>query len=398
MAEKKSVKRAKRRKEDQENPELDPLDAAIAELEREFGTGSVQYGSGIFVDVGVVPTGMANVDLALGVGGLPRGRIIEVYGNESSGKTTFSLKTIASCQRKGGIVAFIDAEHALDLTWAEHQGVDITKLLLSQPDSGDDAIKMIDIMISHSIIDLIVIDSVAALVPKEELEGEVEDYNIGAQARLMSKAMRRLAGKALKTNTAIVFINQLRDVIGGFTAGFKKPESTPGGRALKFYSSIRIEIRRKGLIKGTGKHKERSIGAEASAKIVKSKVSPPFRSATFSIYFGSKYQDPDRIYGIDVTDTLVPAAKELDIITIKGSNYYFGRKKIANGKEAAYAKLRKDDDLRSAVTDAVYAAIKPSNEPPMKPSDEPKDIKDNVNDDESDESDVILDELIDTDE
>jgi len=265
---KKTPKKKKAEKAEKDKKDLDPIEAAIAEIEDELGEGTIQYGEGTYVAVEVVHTGVASLDVALGVGGVPRGRIIEIYGAESGGKTTLALQTIAACQQEGGVAAFIDVEHALDPVWASRMGVDMDKLIISQPDNGEAAIRIVETLVNHGVIDIIVVDSVAALIPKEELDGEVDDTTIASQARLMSKAMRRLAGKSLKTRTAIVFINQLRDKVGQQSFGFSKPEQTPGGRALKFYSSVRMEVKRTELIR----QKEKPIAARTRVKIVKSKV------------------------------------------------------------------------------------------------------------------------------
>jgi len=365
---KKSAKKTPKKKKAEKGKDLDPIEAAIAEIEDELGEGTIQYGEGTYVAVEVVHTGVASLDVALGVGGVPRGRIIEIYGAESGGKTTLALQTIAACQQGGGVAAFIDVEHALDPMWASKMGVDMDKLIISQPDNGEDAIRIVETLVNHGVIDIIVVDSVAALIPKEELDGEVDDTTIASQARLMSKAMRRLAGKSLKTRTAIIFINQLRDKVGQQSFGFARPEQTPGGRALKFYSSVRMEVKRTELIK----QKEKPIAARTRVKIVKSKVSPPFRTAEFEIHFGADHQEPEPIFGIETSLAVMYAAIDRDVLEQRGSNYYLdGGARLAAGKEKLLEFIREDPELKQKLTDRIYDTL--NNQATSKDTPEPED-------------------------
>lgn len=331
-----------------------PLDLAIALIEKQFGSGSIQVGSGTFVRVEAIPTGIVNVDLATGCGGIPRARITEVYGNESSGKSTFCLALAASAQQHNKIVAYVDAEHSLDLDWAKAQGIDRSKLIMAQPDSGNEALTIVETLVDGRI-DLVIIDSVAALIPKEEFEGEIGDRAIGAQARLMSQALRKLVSKCQRSNAAVVFVNQLRDKIGGFSPGFGTPENTPGGRALKFYSSLRIELRRKDTLLESG----RAYGVRAKVKVVKNKVAPPFATAEFEIHFGQPFQVPVSRKGIFKQAALCEAAIECGVLKLAGSHFYFGeaKKRVANGREAMVELLCSDDELAKQVSDAVYTHI-----------------------------------------
>ncbi len=313
--------------------------AALDEISKKYGEGAIQIGRGTFVKVEAISTGLASLDVALGCGGLPRGRFVEIYGMESGGKTTLALHCIAACQSSGFIAAFIDAEHALDPLWAEHIGVDLDKLIISQPDSGVEALDIVETLTAKDAADLVVVDSVAALIPPEELEGDISDVQVGAQARLMSKSLRKLSSKISKSRVCVVFINQLRDKIGGFSMpGMPKPEITPGGRALKFYASVRMEVKKSGFI-DQGK---RRIGARARVKVVKNKVAPPFRDAEFEINFGDRGQIPLR-YGMDTVLSLLDGAVEVGVIERRGSNYYFGEQKLGNSSEAAVANLRMSD-------------------------------------------------------
>lgn len=332
---------------------LTPTDEAIAEISKKYGDGALQVGRGTFISVEAIPTGVANIDVATGCGGIPRQRITEIYGNESSGKTTLCLQAIACCQAHLGTAAFVDAEHALELDWAEANGVDMDKLLIAQPDSGDEALNIVETLVDRKVVDLIVIDSVAALVPREELDGDVGDHFIGAQARLLSQALRKLVGKAKKSEAAILFVNQLREKIG---QRFGNPEQTPGGRALKFYSSMRIDVRRKtNLVM----HKVKVYGMLARAKIVKNKVAPPFQSAEFEIHFGQPFQEPFPRRGIFKEQALLDAALSMDILRVSGSFYYFGdeKKSLANGREKMVSKLVDDEELHNRVTEGVYKSL-----------------------------------------
>ena len=296
------------------------LDEALKKIERTYGKGSVmKMGDKIETEISTVPSGSVSLDIALGVGGYPRGRIIEIYGPESSGKTTVALHAIAEAQKKGGVAAFIDAEHALDPKYARAFGVNVDELLLSQPDTGEQGIEIADALISSGAIDILVIDSVAALVPRAEIEGEMGDSHMGLQARLMSQALRKLSGSINKTKTIAIFINQIREKIGIM---FGNPETTPGGRALKFYSTVRLEVRRAEQIKsGTD-----VIGNRTKIKIVKNKVAPPFKVAEVDIMYGE---------GISSVGEIVDIASEHDIINKSGSWYAYQDEKIGQGRENA---------------------------------------------------------------
>ena len=293
------------------------LDAAIGQIEKQFGKGSVmKLGDRTAVDVAVIPTGSLTLDMALGIGGYPKGRIIEIYGPESSGKTTLTLHAIAEVQKQGGTAAFIDAEHAIDPVYAKNLGVNIDELILSQPDSGEQGLEIAETLVRSGAIDLVVVDSVAALVPQVELDGEMSDQQMGLQARLMSKALRKLSGVMNKTDCTIIFINQLREKIGIM---FGNPETTTGGRALKFYASVRIEIRKNDVIKnGT-----EIVGNKATIKVVKNKVAPPFKSTQVDIIYGK---------GISRDGEVLDLAVEKDIIDKSGAWYAYKGEKIGQGR------------------------------------------------------------------
>lgn len=294
------------------------LDDAISQIEKKFGKGSVmRLGDRTAVDVDVIPSGSLTLDKALGIGGYPKGRIIEIYGPESSGKTTLTLHAIAQAQKQGGKAAFIDAEHAIDPVYAKNLGVDIEELILSQPDSGEQALEIAEMLVRSGVIDLIVIDSVAALVPQVELDGEMGDAAVGLQARLMSKALRKLSGVMNKTNCTVIFINQLREKIGVM---YGNPETTTGGRALKFYSSVRVEIRRSEQIKQNGE----IIGNKANIKVVKNKVAPPFKTTQVDIIYGK---------GISRDGEILDLAVEGDIVEKSGAWYAYNGEKIGQGRE-----------------------------------------------------------------
>ncbi len=306
------------------------LDAMFAQMEKQFGKGAVmRLGDRETVAVDVISTGSIGIDIALGIGGVPRGRIIEVYGPESSGKTTISLHIIAEAQKKGGEAAFIDAEHALDPDYARKLGVDVDNLILSQPDNGEQALEIAEVLTRSGAIDVIVIDSVAALVPRTEIEGEMGDSFIGLQARLMSQALRKLTGIVNKSNTTIVFINQLREKVGVM---FGNPETTTGGRALKFYSSVRMEIRKGEAIKNGSD----VIGNRTKAKIVKNKMAPPFKDAEFDIMYGE---------GVSKTGEILDYAVELGVIKKTGSWFAYGESKIGQGRDNAKQFLEDNPDL-----------------------------------------------------
>ena len=315
------------------------LDAAIAKLEKDFGKGAVMRlgESGAHVAVETVPTGCLSLDLALGLGGVPKGRVIEVYGPESSGKTTVALHMISEVQKRGGIAGFIDAEHALDPVYAKNIGVDIDELYISQPDSGDQALEIAETMVRSGAIDIIVIDSVAALVPKQEIEGDMGDSHVGLQARLMSQALRKLTGVVSKFNCTVIFINQLREKVGVM---FGNPETTTGGRALKFYSSIRLDVRRTETLKQAGE----MIGNRTRIKVVKNKVAPPFKQAEFDIMFGK---------GISKYGDILDLAADADIIHKSGAWYAYNGEKIGQGRENSKKYLEDHPDIAETVEHAI---------------------------------------------
>jgi len=322
---------------------LKAVDALLQTVEKQFGKGAMmRLGDQKAERVPCIPTGSPSLDEALGCGGYPKGRVVEVYGPESSGKTTLTLHAIAQCQAMGGVAAFIDAEHALDIYYAKNLGVQPKELLVSQPDSGEQALDIAEILVRSGVVDLIVIDSVAALVPKAELEGDMGDSHMGLQARLMSQALRKLAGAAHRTGTTIVFINQLRMKIGVI---FGSPETTTGGHALKYYASVRLDIRRIGAVK----QGDEVLGNRTRVKVVKNKLAPPFRKAEFDIRYGK---------GIDAVGDLLDRAVEADAVEKSGSYYRFGGKNIAQGRENARAELEKDDKLRDAITARLRAPTK----------------------------------------
>jgi recombination protein RecA len=318
------------------------LESALAQIDRQFGKGSVmRLGSDERAPVEVVPTGSIALDVALGIGGLPRGRIIEIYGPESSGKTTLTLHAIANVQRAGGIAAFIDAEHALDPDYAQKLGVDIDALLVSQPDTGEQALEIADMLVRSGAIDLVVIDSVAALVPKAEIEGEMGDSHVGLQARLMSQALRKLTGGLNQTNTTMIFINQLREKIGVF---FGSPETTAGGKALKFYASVRLDIRRIETLKdGTD-----AVGNRTRVKVVKNKMAPPFKQAEFDILYG---------VGISREGSLIDFGVEHGIVKKSGAWYTYDGEQLGQGKENARNFLIKNEDVAAEIESKIKAKL-----------------------------------------
>ncbi|WP_288952246.1 recombinase RecA [uncultured Catenibacterium sp.] len=318
------------------------LDDAISQIEKKFGKGSVmRLGDRTAVDVDVIPSGSLTLDKALGIGGYPKGRIIEIYGPESSGKTTLTLHAIAQAQKQGGKAAFIDAEHAIDPVYAKNLGVDIDELILSQPDSGEQALEIAEMLVRSGVIDLIVIDSVAALVPQVELDGEMGDAAVGLQARLMSKALRKLSGVMNKTNCTVIFINQLREKIGIM---YGNPETTTGGRALKFYSSVRVEIRRSEQIKQNGE----IIGNKANIKVVKNKVAPPFKTTQVDIIYGK---------GISRDGEILDLAVEGDIVEKSGAWYAYNGEKIGQGRENAKNFLIEHPAIFEEVEEKVKAQL-----------------------------------------
>ncbi|HIW03647.1 MAG TPA: recombinase RecA [Firmicutes bacterium] len=317
------------------------LELAIAKIKKEHGEGSIMRMSEESVrKVDVIPTGCLPLDFALGIGGMPKGRIVEIYGPESSGKTTLTLHVIAQAQKAGGKVAFVDAEHALDPTYAKNLGIDLNELYISQPDSGEQALNIVEELVSSGALDVIVVDSVAALTPKAEIDGEMEDSQIGLQARLMSKALRKLVAPAEKTGTCIIFINQLREKVGVF---FGSPETTPGGKALKFYTSIRLDIRKIDSIKNGSD----IIGSRVKVKVVKNKMAPPFKTAEFDIIYGK---------GISNAGCLIDLGLEYDIFTKSGSWFGYNGERICQGKERLREMLETNEEFASEVTEKIKQA------------------------------------------
>ena len=318
------------------------IEATTAEINKRFGTGAImRFGDeGTSLEVEAIPTGSIALDAALGIGGVPRGRIVEIYGPESSGKTTLSLEILAEAQAMGGMVAFIDAEHALDPSYAARIGVDIDEVLISQPDTGEQALEICDMLVRSGSIDVVVIDSVAALVPKAEIEGEIGDTTVGLQARLLSQALRKLAGSLSKSNTTCIFINQLREKIGIM---FGNPETTPGGRALKFFASVRMDIRRIDAIKRNGEN----IGNRVRVKVVKNKVAPPFKQAEFDIMYGS---------GVSKEGSILDMAVDYDIVNKAGSWFTYGEERLGQGREAAKEFLATNPDLSEEIDHKVRIA------------------------------------------
>ncbi len=319
------------------------LDLAIKQIDKAFGKGALmRLGDKEITPIESISTGSIGLDLALGIGGIPEGRVIEIYGPESSGKTTLALQITAEAQKKGGVCAFIDAEHALDVVYAKNLGVDIDNLLVSQPDYGEQALDIVETLARSGAVDLIVVDSVAALTPKSELEGEMTDQNVGVQARLMSKALRKLTGVLSKMNCTIIFINQIRMKIG--TMGYGSPETTTGGNALKFYASVRIDVRRIASLK----QGETQIGNRVKAKVIKNKVAPPFRQAEFDIMFGE---------GISKEGELVDYGVKLDIIDKSGAWFSYGDKKLGQGRENVKAKFKEETELAKEIEEKIKVAM-----------------------------------------
>ena len=314
------------------------LNLAIEKIEKDFGKGSImKLGDKTTVNVDAIPTGALSLDVALGIGGIPRGRIIEIYGPESSGKTTLAQHIVAECQKKGGIAAFVDAEHALDPEYAKNLGVNIDELLISQPDTGEQALDITEELVRSGAVDIIVVDSVAALVPKAEIEGTMEDQQMGLQARLMSKALRKLTGVIGKTNTTVIFINQLRQKIGVM---YGNPETTTGGNALKYYASVRMEIKRTETLKGDGE----DVGNHVRVRVLKNKVAPPFRTAEFDIIFGK---------GISKTGNILDVAVNLGIINKAGAWFSYNDAKLGQGREKSKEFLDANPELLAEVEKLV---------------------------------------------
>jgi len=318
------------------------VETAIGQIERQFGKGAImKLGSQTIMDVPVIPTGSISLDAALGVGGLPRGRVTEIFGPESSGKTTLALHAVAEVQKQGGIAAFIDAEHALDTVYARKLGVDCDELLVSQPDTGEQALEIADMLVRSGAIDIIVIDSVAALVPRAEIEGEMGDSHMGLQARLMSQALRKLTGTIGKTQTSVIFINQIRMKIGVM---FGNPETTTGGNALKFYASVRLDIRRIGAIKDA----QEVIGNRTRVRVVKNKIAPPFKEAEFDIMYGE---------GISVTGDVLDLGVKLGVIEKSGAWYSYKGERVGQGRQNAKNFLKDNSDLFGDALNEVRQAL-----------------------------------------
>jgi recombination protein RecA len=321
------------------------LAAALSQIEKQFGKGSVMRlgDAGAIYEVDTIPTGSLGLDIALGVGGIPRGRVVEIYGPESSGKTTLTLAIIASAQAHGGTAAFVDAEHALDPVYAEKLGVKVNDLLVSQPDNGEQALEITDMLVRSGAIDVVVVDSVAALTPKAEIEGEMGDHHMGLQARLMSQALRKLTGNIKRSNTTVIFINQIRMKIGVM---FGNPETTTGGNALKFYSSVRLDIRRTGAIKNG----EEVVGSQTRVKVVKNKVAPPFREAEFEIMYGSGISREGELIEIGVLHNMVEKS---------GSWYSYKGERIGQGKDNARNYLQQHPEIAADVEQQIRAKLIP---------------------------------------
>lgn len=335
-----------------QDDKLKALDAALAQIEKQFGKGSVMKlgDTGANMNIETVPTGSLSLDIALGLGGVPKGRIVEIYGPESSGKTTVALHMVAEVQKRGGIAGFIDAEHALDPVYAKNIGVDIDNLYISQPDNGEQALEITETMVRSGAVDIIIVDSVAALVPKAEIDGDMGDSHVGLQARLMSQALRKLTGVISKSNCSVIFINQLREKVGVM---FGNPETTTGGRALKFYSSIRLDVRRIEALKQGGE----VIGNRTRVKVVKNKIAPPFKEAEFDIMFGK---------GISQEGDILDLAANNNIINKSGAWYAYNGEKIGQGRENAKLYLREHPDVMKEVDRKVreqYGLIEAQDEP-----------------------------------
>ena len=331
------------RDERQDRERLKAVELAVTQIEKQFGKGSIMRlgQKGAIQPIDAIPTGSISIDFALGVGGVPRGRVVEVFGPESSGKTTLALQVIAEAQKLGGLAAFVDAEHALDAAYAQKLGVDLDNLLVSQPDNGEQALEIVEVLVRSGGVDVVVVDSVAALVPKAEIEGEMGDAQMGLQARLMSQALRKLTGVVSKSKTCLIFINQLREKIGVM---FGNPETTTGGRALKFYASVRIDIRRIASIKDG----DVVVGGRTRVKVVKNKVAPPFREAEFDVMYGE---------GISKTGDLLDLGVEKRIIEKSGAWFAYGGERLGQGRENVKTYLKEHPDLRDAIDEKVRKAL-----------------------------------------
>lgn len=334
---------AKDKNKKEKDEKIKAADEAINQIKERFGEGSImKLGEAKKMEISAVPTGCLSLDIALGVGGVPRGRIIEIYGPEASGKTTLAQHIVAEVQKLGGTAAFVDAEHALDPEYAKKIGVNINDLLISQPDTGEQALEITETLLRSNAVDVIVVDSVAALVPKAEIEGEMGDRQMGTQARLMSQALRKLAGAINKSNTVLIFINQIRLKIGVF---FGNPETTTGGMALKFYSSVRIEVRRSAQIK----KKDQIIGNQVKSKIVKNKVAAPFKTTTFEIMYNE---------GISIAGDVIDTGIEYGIVKKSGNSYSYGEEKLGVGRENAKQYLREHPKLIKEIKDKAWKAVR----------------------------------------
>lgn len=335
-----------KKKEQVQEARQKALELALSQIEKQFGKGSImKLGQDMKIDVPVIPTGAPSLDVALGIGGLPRGRIAEIFGPESSGKTTLTLTIMREAQKAGGIAAFIDAEHAFDYTYAKKLGLNLDDLLVSQPDTGEQALEIVETLVRSNAVDVIGVDSVAALVPRAEIEGEMGDSHMGLQARLMSQALRKLTAAISKSKTCVIFINQLREKIGVM---FGNPETTPGGRALKFYSSVRLDLRRLAQIKNS---QEVAIGNHVQAKVVKNKVAPPFRQAEFDIFYDQ---------GISASGCIIDMAVEHEILQKSGAWFLYGQQKLGQGKENSRAFLDGNPELLKELEEKVMAKVTPA--------------------------------------
>lgn len=353
---------AKAKEKNEINEKEKALELAMKQIRKDFGDGSImKLGDNQNMNVEVISTGSINLDAALGQGGVPRGRIVEIYGAESSGKTTIALHIAAEAQKEGGIVAFIDAEHALDPVYAKALGVDIDELLISQPDYGEQAMEIADMLVRSGAVDLIVVDSVAALVPKTEIDGEMSDQQMGLQARLMSKALRKLTATLNKSKTTMIFINQIRDKIGGF--GFGPQTTTTGGKALKFYASVRMEVKRVGQVK----QGDEVIGNETLVKITKNKIAPPFKEASFQIMYGK---------GISRVGEILDMALDNDIVSKSGAWFRFGDIRLGQGKENVKARLENEPELLEKIEEEVRKILNKGKEEEI--SEEVLEVKEGV--------------------
>src|SRR5213592_1446063 len=338
------------RDERQERERLKAVDLAVVQIEKQFGKGSIMRlgQKGAIQPIDAIPTGAISIDYALGIGGVPRGRVVEIFGPESSGKTTLALQIIAEAQKKGGMAAFVDAEHALDAAYAKKLGVDLDNLLVSQPDNGEQALEIVEVLIRSGGVDVVVVDSVAALVPKAEIEGEMGDAQMGLQARLMSQALRKLTGVVSKSKTSLIFINQLREKIGVM---FGNPETTTGGRALKFYASVRMDIRRIGAIKDG----DVVVGGRTRVKVVKNKVAPPFREAEFDVMYGE---------GISRTGDLLDVAVDKKIVDKSGTWFSFGGDRLGQGRENVKQFMKDNPVIYKAIDERVRRELGMTREAP----------------------------------